>query len=140
MSKVAVVFWSGTGNTAAMADAVVEGAKAAGADVDLLQAGEFSSSKAGEYSGIAFGCPAMGDEVLEEAEFQPMWDDVKGSLGGKKVALFGSWGWGNGVWMDSWKEDAEGSGVSLVTDPVICCNGPDDATLQDLRTLGGAVA
>ena len=94
MSKVAVVFWSATGNTEAMADAVVEGAKKAGAEVSKLTSAEFGPADVAGFDGIAFGCPAMGAEVLEEDEFQPMWDDVKGKLGGKKVGLFGSYGWG----------------------------------------------
>ena len=93
MGKVAVVYWSGTGNTEIMANAVADGAKGKGAEVDVLTCSDFSSAKVGEYEGIAFGCPAMGAEVLEETEFQPMFDEVKGKLGGKKVALFGSYGW-----------------------------------------------
>lgn len=140
MSKVAVVYWSGTGNTEAMAEAAAEGAKAAGAEVDVITAGDFSAAKAEAYSGIAFGCPAMGAEVLEETEFQPMWDDVKGHLSGKKIALFGSWGWGDGAWMESWKEDAENAGASLVCDSVICCEAPDDDVKEEMKKLGAAVA
>lgn len=140
MSKVAVVYWSGTGNTQAMADAVVEGAQGAGADVTELTSAAFTAADVANYDGIAFGCPAMGAEVLEETEFQPMWDEVKGSLGGKKVGLFGSWGWGGGVWMDSWAEDANAAGVSLVSDPVICMEAPDDDALSACRTLGAALA
>lgn len=140
MSKVAVVYWSGTGNTEAMANAVVEGAKAKGAEVHLLTASEFNADTAKEYDGIAFGCPAMGDEVLEESEFQPMWDDVKGSISDKKVALFGSWGWGDGAWMESWKEDATAAGITLAADSVICNDAPDADTEEALKALGGAVA
>ena len=93
MSKVAVVYWSGTGNTKAMADAVVSGASGAGADTAEFGADEFSSADVSSYDAIAFGCPAMGAEVLEESVFQPMWDDVRNALKGKKIALFGSWGW-----------------------------------------------
>ena len=94
MSKVAVVYWTGTGNTGMMADAVVEGAKAAGADVAVLGCSEFTAADVANYDAIAFGCPAMGAEVLEESEFEPMFTEVEGSLSGKKIALFGSWGWG----------------------------------------------
>lgn len=139
MAKTAVVFWSGTGNTEAMAKAAVEGAKAAGAEVDLIQAGDFNRAKAKEYSGIAFGCPAMGAEVLEESEFQPMWDDVKGSLNGKKIALFGSWGWGDGEYMTSWKADAESCGINLV-DTILCCEAPDDDAIAEMKNLGAAIA
>lgn len=140
MSKVAVVFWSGTGNTEAMAKAVEEGAKGKGADVTEFGASDFDAAKVADYDAIAFGCPAMGAEVLEEGEFQPMWDDVKGSLSGKKIALFGSYGWGSGEWMDSWKEDAENAGAQLAVAPVMANNEPDDDALAQCKSLGEALA
>ena len=97
MSKVAVVYWSGTGNTEAMANAVLEGAKAAGADASIFTASEFDGSRVAEFDGIAFGCPAMGAEVLEESEFEPMFNSCESSLSGKKLALFGSYGWGGSL-------------------------------------------
>ena len=96
MSKVAVVYWSGTGNTEAMANAVADGAKKAGAEAELLGCSDFTAAKVAEYDAIAFGCPAMGAEVLEESEFEPMFEACKGALDGKKIALFGSYGWGDG--------------------------------------------
>lgn len=140
MSKVAVVFWSATGNTEAMADAVADGAKKAGAEVSKLTSAEFGAADVAGFDGIAFGCPAMGAEVLEEDEFQPMWDSVKRKLGGKKVGLFGSYGWGGGEWMESWAEDAKMSGVSLAADPVIANEAPDDAAVADCEALGAALA
>ena len=92
MSKIAVVYWSGTGNTEAMANEVAEGAKAAGAEVDVLTASEFGADKMDAYDAVAFGCPAMGAEELEDSEFEPMFSDCEGKLGGKKIALFGSYG------------------------------------------------
>lgn len=137
MSKVAVVYWSGTGNTETMAHAVADGARKAGASsVDELTADQFSPADVSKYDAFAFGCPAMGSEVLEEDTFQPMWDAVKGSLGGKKTALFGSYGWGSGEWMDSWQADAEASGVNVVT-TVIANNEPDDDALSQCQELGG---
>ena len=97
--KTAVIYWSGTGNTEAMARAVAEGMTAAGAEVVLLTPAEVAPGDLNAYAAIAFGCPAMGAEVLEETEFQPMFDACKRSLGGKRVALFGSYGWGDGEWM-----------------------------------------
>ena len=96
MSKVAVVYWSGTGNTEAMAMAVAEGAKGKGAEVSVITAAEFSPEQVGEYSAIAFGCPSMGSEQLEESEFEPMFTACEGRLSGKNIALFGSYGWGDG--------------------------------------------
>lgn len=139
MSKVAVVFWSGTGNTEAMANSVADGARKAGAEVKLFTAAEFGPADAGAFDGIAFGCPAMGSEVLEEGEFQPMWDDVKGNLGGKKTGLFGSYGWGCGEWMESWADDAKASGVSLAAEPVTANEAPDDDAKASCEALGAAL-
>jgi len=99
MSKVAVVYWSGTGNTEIMASAVAEGIREAGGEAEMVSVSGFSVDTINGYDAIAWGCPAMGDEVLEELEFQPVWDDCKGKLGSKKIALFGSYGWGDGQWM-----------------------------------------
>ena len=140
MSKVAVVFWSATGNTEAMADAVAAGAEKAGAEVSKLTSSEFGAADAAGFDGIAFGCPAMGSEVLEEDEFQPMWDSVKRKLSGKKVGLFGSYGWGVGEWMDSWAQDAKMSGVSLAADPVTANDAPDDDAIAACEALGAALA
>lgn len=140
MSKVAVVYWSGTGNTQAMAEKVAEGVTSAGGEAVLLTAGEFSAADVASYDTFAFGCPSMGNEVLEEGEFQPMWDDVKGSLSGKKVGLFGSWGWGGGVWMTSWVEEASSLGINLVNDGVTCCGPADDETEANLLELGKELA
>ena len=140
MSKIAVVYWSGTGNTEQMANAVAEGAKEAGAEVSTLTADQFSAAKVAEFDAIAFGCPAMGSEVLEEMEFQPMFDACKRSLGGKRAALFGSYGWGDGEWMRSWEKDCGDAGLNLVCESVTCCDAPDDAALEACRELGRALA
>lgn len=140
MSKIAVVYWSGTGNTEAMANAVQEGAAAAGADAALLNCSEFDASKIADYDAIAFGCPAMGDETLEESEFEPMFSECAGSLGGKKIALFGSYGWGAGEWMRSWEDECKGAGAELVCDSVICNEAPEDDALEECKALGAALA
>ena len=140
MSKVAVVFWSATGNTEAMANAVAEGAKAKGAEVTVLGSGEFSAANVSEYDAIAFGCPAMGAEVLEETEFEPMFASVETSLGGKKIGIFGSYGWGDGQWMRDWKDRCDSAGAALVNDGVMANNAPDDAALEECKDLGAALA
>ncbi len=140
MSKVAVVFWSGTGNTEAMADAVAQGARGAGASVDVLGPSDFNATKVTAYDGIAFGCPAMGAEVLEEDEFEPMFADVKGALSGKPIALFGSYGWGDGEWMRDWEEDCKAAGADLVVEPVMANEMPDDEALAACKALGAALA
>ncbi len=139
MSKVAVVFWSGTGNTQAMADAVVTGAKDRGADVTVFGASEFSKENVSEFDGIAFGCPAMGPEVLEETEFDPMFTDIEGNLSGKKIALFGSYGWGDGQWMRDWEERCSATGATLVTDSVMANDAPGDEALEECKELGAAL-
>lgn len=140
MSKVAVVFWSGTGNTESMADAVAQGARGAGASVDVLGPSDFDASKVAAYDGIAFGCPAMGAEVLEEDEFEPMFQDVKGALAGKAIALFGSYGWGDGEWMRSWEDDCKAAGANLVVDSVMANEAPDDDAIAACKALGAALA
>ena len=140
MKKTAVIYWSGTGNTEAMADLVANAAAAAGASVDKFTASEFNTSSAGDYTGFALGCPAMGAEQLEESEFEPMFAGLEGSLNGKKVALFGSYGWGDGEWMRSWEKDCADAGINLVCDSVTCCEAPDDAALDALRAMGKTLA
>ena len=140
MSKVAVVYWSGTGNTEAMANAVLEGAKAAGADASIFTASQFDGSRVAEFDGIAFGCPAMGAEVLEESEFEPMFSSCESSLSGKKLALFGSYGWGDGEWMRNWEETCVSDGATLVSESVTCCEAPDDVTVETCKALGAALA
>lgn len=134
MSQAAVVYWSGTGHTEAMAQAV-----AAAAQADLFTAAEFDADKAAHYAAIAFGCPSMGAEQLEESEFEPMFEAVKPALAGKKIALFGSYGWGGGEWMHNWERDCRSSGIQLVCDSVICNEAPDDAALAACQALGQAL-
>lgn len=140
MSKVAVVYWSGTGNTEAMAMAVAEGVKGKGAEVSVITAAEFSPEQVGEYSAIAFGCPSMGSEQLEESEFEPMFTACEGRLSGKNIALFGSYGWGDGEWMRNWEETCRNDGAVFACDFVICNEEPDDEAQQACMDLGRALA
>lgn len=139
MSKIAVVYWSGTGNTEAMANAVADGAKRAGANVTLYTAPEFSASLMEEFDAIAFGCPSMGAEQLEDSEFEPMFTDCESKLSGKKIALFGSYGWGDGEWMRSWEDTCRSDGAILACDSVICMETPDEAAEADCRSLGATL-
>lgn len=141
MSKVAVIYWSGTGNTEMMAQAVAEGAKEAGAEVSLLQVSAVSADTAAGFDRLALGCPAMGAEVLEEAEFEPFFTELEGRLGGKRVALFGSFGWGDGQWMRDWQERTEAAGAFVVDDEGLKVHElptPDD--LDACKALGKALA
>ena len=137
MSKVAIVFWSQTGNTETMANCIAEGA---GANATIIPCSEMNAAKLGEYDVVAFGCPAMGAEQLEESEFEPMFSDLEGSLNGKKVAMFGSYGWGDGEWMRSWEKDCDDAGINLVCESVICQETPDGDTLEACRAMGKLLA
>jgi len=137
MSKIAVVYWSGTGNTEAMANAIVEGAKGAGAEVDLFQVDDFKADDIANYDGVIFGCPAMGDEVLEEDSFEPFFAEAEAKLEGIPVALFGSYGWGGGAWMEAWVERTKATGAKLFKDEgLIAENAPDDDVLNECKALG----
>ena len=127
MSKVAVIFWSGTGNTEAMAKAVADGAKAAGANVDLLTCADVTGVD--DYEAVALGCPAMGAEELEDGEFLPMLEGIEPNLPGKKVALFGSYDWGVGDWLTNWEARCAEKGIALAADSGKCNNTPDDEGL-----------
>ncbi len=139
MSKIAVVYWSGTGNTEAMANAVLEGAAAAGADTQLFTADSFDAASAEAFDAIAFGRPSMGTEELEDSEFEPMFSACEGALNGKKIALFGSYGWGDGEWMRNWETRCGGVGAVLACDSVICNDAPDDEATANCRALGAAL-
>ena len=139
MSKVAVVYWTGTGNTGAMAEAVAAGAQEAGAEVLLCICGDFSAAKMDEYDAVAFGCPAMGAEELEDSEFLPMFTECEPKLAGKKIALFGSYGWGDGEWMRTWEEQVKGDGAVLAAECLIVNEAPDDDGLAKCKALGAAL-
>ena len=140
MSKVAVVYWSGTGNTQAMADAVAAGAQEAGAEVQVLEASSFGADQMDAYDAVAFGCPSMGSEQLEESEFEPMFTDCEAKLSGKKIALFGSYGWGDGEWMRNWEQTCTDDGAVLACDSVICNEAPDDDAVEACKALGKSLA
>ncbi len=139
MSKVAVVYWSGTGNTEIMANAVAEGVREAGGEAETIVVSSFSANDVNGYDAIAWGCPAMGDEVLEESEFQPVWDDCKGKIEGKKIALFGSYGWGDGLWMREWEKECRELGLTLACDGVMANDSPDDGAREACKALGKAL-
>ncbi len=139
MSKIAVVYWSGTGNTQAMAEAVAAGAQEAGAQVEVLEASAFGGEQVKEFDAIAFGCPSMGAEQLEESEFEPMFQSCEPELSGKKIALFGSYGWGDGEWMRNWEQVCRDDGAELACDSVICNEAPDEEAQAACAALGKAL-
>ncbi len=133
MSNVAVVYWSDTGNTEAMAKFVAEGIQSAGGSAEIITADNFGPDRVSAYDAIAFGCPAMGDEILEEDIFEPMFTAVEGLLSGKKVGIFGSYDWGDGQWM---RDRCGAAGADLANDGVIANLYPNDAEAEDCRKLG----
>lgn len=139
MSKVAVVYWSGTGNTEMMAQMVEAGIVEAGGSVSVMTSAEFNSDMIDEFDAIAFGCPSMGSEQLEESEFEPMFREIEDKLSGKKIALFGSYGWGDGEWMRNWEDECSSDGATMAHESVICCGAPDDSANEDLKALGKAL-
>ena len=141
MNQIAVVYWSCTGNTEAMANAVAEGARSAGAEVILANVADITAGAAAQYNHLALGCPAMGAETLEESEFEPFFAALEGQLSGKTVALFGSYGWGDGEWMRSWQDRCTTSGAVLCGEEGLILNGkPDDGGIAQCQALGKALA
>lgn len=134
MAQVAVVYWTMTGNTQAMAEAI-----AAAAGTEAVNVADFDAATVGDYDAFAFGCPAMGAEELEHDEFEPVWDAATGGLSGKPVALFGSYDWGDGEWMRTWEEAAKDAGVNVV-ETCIANLDPDDDALAACAALGKKLA
>lgn len=141
MNNVAIVYWSGTGNTEAMATHIAEGVKAGGGEAELFLPGNFSADQMKSFQVLAFGCPAMGDEVLEESEFDPMFSGLETSLSGKKIALFGSYGWGDGRWMREWCARCDRANANLLEDEGLMINGTPGADGQEAcHALGKRLA
>ena len=137
MSKTAIIYWSGTGNTEAMAEAIFDGAKEVNPDTALFSVLEISADEAAAYDTLILGCPAMGAEVLEESEFDPFFTELESKLSGKKVALFGSYGWGDGEWMRNWEERVNAAGAQLLGGEGLTVNeSPDADALEDCKNLG----
>ena len=137
--KTAIVFASLTGNTEAMAEVLADELNGK-AETDIFDVSSQSFDNPDAYDAIAFGSPAMGEEVLEEDSFEPMFSTIESSLKGKKVVLFGSYGWGDGEWMRSWEARCNDDGANLVCDSVICNEAPDEEALSACRALGAALA
>ena len=141
MNEIIVAYWSQTGNTEAMANAVGEGIEAAGKKALVTEISGVSMDDLKNTSVFAMGCPAMGAEVLEEAEMEPFVMEVEGFASGKNIGLFGSYGWGDGEWMRSWVERMTAAGAVVVGgEGVICQEAPDEEALESCRALGKALA
>ena len=140
MSKMAVIYWSGTGNTEMMAEAVAEGAKSVDPDADIFRVSDLSADDAAEYDTLVLGCPAMGTETLEEYEFEPFFTELENKLGGKNVALFGSYGWGDGEWMRHWAKRVQDAGANLIGEGLTVMEAPDEAGRAACAALGKEAA
>lgn len=141
MGKISVVYWTQSGNTQMMAEAVAAGIAEAGREADVIFVSEADAAALSKEKAFALGCPAMGAEVLEEGEFEPFLEALEGSLSGKTVALFGSYGWGDGQWMRDWTERMAGAGASVINgEGTICRDMPDEAALEECRELGRQLA
>ena len=122
-----IVYWSGTGNTEKMADLIKEGIIDAGKNAETVVVSDVNVDELLKEEVIILGCSAMGDEVLEESEFEPFIDEISTKVSGKKVALFGSYGWGDGKWMRDFEERMIGYGCTIIDTPLIIQNEPDDS-------------
>ena len=140
MDKIYVVFWTQGGNTQAMAEAIGEGSREAGKEAEVVFVTGANLDELKAAPKFALGCPAMGAEVLEESEMEPFVCDVEGFASGKKIALFGSYGWGDGEWMRTWEKDCDDAGVFLACESVICCDAPDDTAQAACRAMGATLA
>lgn len=141
MGKIVIVYWSGTGNTEAMAVAILEGAKSQNSDTKSFNVSQISADEAANYDTLILGCPAMGAEVLEEAEFEPFFTDLESKLNGKNVALFGSFGWGDGEWMRIWEKRVTDAGGKLINGEGLKIHEtPDDEGLAKCREFGEIAA
>ncbi len=137
--KVNLVYWSGTGNTETMAEAVAEGAKNAGAEVAVIGVSDADNSVF-DADALVLGCPAMGAEELEESEFEPFFTSIEGKIAGKRIGLFGSYDWGDGEWMRKWQDRVSADGAILIADGVIANNTPDETAILDCKDLGEKAA
>lgn len=141
MSKIAVVYWSGTGNTEAMANLIADGIKEAGGEVEVATSDCFGIEDVDNFDKIVLGCPSMGDEELEDSEFEPMYSSIKPKLNGKKVALFGSYGWGECEWMRSWEDDAKEAGAVLISEEGLTVNEtPEGEVCDECKAYGKKIA
>ena len=140
MSEVIVAFWTGTGNTAEMAEYVAEGIREGGAEAKVVSVDDISAADLKDAAAFALGCPSMGVEQLEESVMEPFVEEVCGFASGKTIGLFGSYGWGDGEWMRNWEDDCREAGIELACDSVVCNDAPDEDAITACKELGAALA
>ncbi len=140
MDRIAIVYWSGRGATKQMTEYVKTGIEAVGKHADVYVASDFGINQMNCYDKIAFGCPAMGNEELEPSEFEPMFQEIEPALKGKKVVLFGSYGWGEGQWMLDWEVRVYNAGALLMDHGLIARDEPDEEARIECENLGTTLA
>ena len=135
--SISIVYWSGTGNTQAMAEAVAEGIREAGAEAEVIDVGMAEAEERGKEEAFALGCPSMGAEQLEESEMEPFVEKLESMVSGKRILLFGSYGWGDGEWMREWAQRMKEAGAVLVREEGVIANeAPDEEALAECRLAG----
>ena len=141
MSEIKVIYWSQSGNTMSMANAVAEGIKEAGKEAAVLEVSAVTAADLNDETVFALGCPAMGAEVLEESEMEPFVEELESYVSGKKILLFGSYGWGDGEWMRDWADRMKNAGAQLIREEGIIANeAPEDDVLEELKAAGKELA
>lgn len=139
--SISIVYWSGTGNTQVMAEAVAEGIREAGAEAEVIDVGMAEAEKLAKEEAFALGCPSMGAEQLEESEMEPFVEKLESMVSGKRILLFGSYGWGDGEWMRDWAERMKNAGAALIREEGLIANeAPDDEALEECRAAGKELA
>jgi flavodoxin short chain len=133
--RIAIIYWSGTGNTESMATLIAEGAREHGAEVEVLPVSQCDADILTRYDRFAFGCPSMGEEELEDMEFDPFFSGIEAGLAGKHVALFGSYGWGDGQWMRDWEQRTIANGAILFGAGLVIQDDPSSEA-DDCRAFG----
>lgn len=140
MKKIAIIYWSGTGNTEAMAKAVAAGVQREDLEISLLNVSEASIEDVIAADGIALGCPSMGSEVLEDGEMEPFVESIAGVISGKPIVLFGSYGWGDGEWMKDWEKRMQDYGAKVLGDGLIIMGMPNTQGLEKCNVLGSELS
>ena len=139
MKKVALIYWSGTGNTEQMANAIEARLKENQVELDIYHASGFDSTNLNKYDAFAFGCPAMGDESLEDSEFEPMFESIEGKLEDKPTIIFGSYEWNDGQWMLDWQERCKENGINLAAEGLAVYDSPSDEDIISCQNLADSL-
>ena len=134
-----IVYYSASGNTEKMANLIAEGIANGGKTAEVINVSNANADIFDNEEIVILGCPAMGDEVLEENEFEPFIEEISSKISGKIVALFGSYGWGDGQWMRDWQERMESLGCTLIDDGLIIQYEPEDNSSECIE-LGMTIA